>query len=437
MSVTNSRAIGLKNIGNTCFLNAVIQSLSSVRSFTSFMSPAAQLNDSEQLRVCLGRDLSRLNDLSSNTEAFKPETATNARLKAKFPTHEQQDAHEFMQYIISVISEAVEQVPLHRDPLSILKFSKESPDSSVSRFKFRVPCNSIIDSNHSIFTQDFAKNPFVGLLRSTLRCLECKYMSPSYQKFIDLSLSIPEMYLTSNNEMNPKLEQCLDLFTEAEHIHDLKCGNCQDTKSSRKYGIYKKLSIVRPPQTLCLHIRRLIGNGGPLVKVNHFVSFPLELDMAPYCSFKETEDAFSSGSRLKTKPRQYSSESIVGGTHDFLPHLSDESLRASMRSKVPTNTYASTSPSPTSSSSSKLKYQLVAVIVHHGTHTGGHYTVYKRSLEEPSLEDRLQKEQLSGLGLLVDDASWWHISDSTVKKVHVDQVLKAQAYMLYYEKIST
>ena len=61
-------------------------------------------------------------------------------------------------------------------------------------------------------------------------------------------------------------------------------------------------------------------------------------------------------------------------------------------------------------------YDLVAVIVHHGTAGGGHYTCY--ALNEPS-------------------SQWMEFDDSSVRPVSVETVASCQAYVLFYRKRTT
>lgn len=61
-------------------------------------------------------------------------------------------------------------------------------------------------------------------------------------------------------------------------------------------------------------------------------------------------------------------------------------------------------------------YDLVAVIVHHGTAGGGHYTCY--ALNGPS-------------------GQWMEFDDSSVRPVSSETVANCQAYVLFYQKRRT
>jgi hypothetical protein len=91
-------------------------------------------------------------------------------------------------------------------------------------------------------------------------------------------------------------------------------------------------------------------------------------------------------------------------------------------------------PAPaTGAGADRFKYLLQAVIVHHGSADGGHYTTYRRL-------SRVDREGLDmgGHGLLSDDINAWvHISDDEVRPAGLDEVLACEAYMLFYQSVNS
>lgn len=75
-------------------------------------------------------------------------------------------------------------------------------------------------------------------------------------------------------------------------------------------------------------------------------------------------------------------------------------------------------------------YRLVSVVEHFGRASSGHYTVY-RSARAPS--DTFRDE--FGTPLEPDSDCWFCISDSEVHRVSEQDVLAAEASLLFYEKI--
>ncbi|EEB05717.1 ubiquitin carboxy terminal hydrolase Ubp7 [Schizosaccharomyces japonicus yFS275] len=81
-----------------------------------------------------------------------------------------------------------------------------------------------------------------------------------------------------------------------------------------------------------------------------------------------------------------------------------------------------------------IMYRLTGIIVHAGTLDSGHYTCYvlshkcvtRQTVDEPEL-----KKDEPGM----EERQWLYISDSTVKLVTWEEVSRAEAYMLFYERL--
>lgn len=65
-----------------------------------------------------------------------------------------------------------------------------------------------------------------------------------------------------------------------------------------------------------------------------------------------------------------------------------------------------------------MEYRLVGVVEHRGSMGSGHYVAYVRYSK--------------GCG---DSNIWFHASDAYVREVSLDEVLRSQAYILFYEAI--
>lgn len=95
---------------------------------------------------------------------------------------------------------------------------------------------------------------------------------------------------------------------------------------------------------------------------------------------------------------------------------------------------------------SSARYELIAVVVHMGGKRGGHYVAYvsrsrsrevgsRRSKQQPQdFEDELAPEA-NGQGDSGDSRVWYYVSDTLVKRVALEQVLKCEAYMLFYQQL--
>jgi len=265
---------------------------------------------------------------------------------------------------------------------------------------------------------------------------------PSYQKFTDLSLSIP----MDRSTKHISLEDCLKDFTSSETVHDVDCsGWIESPITSQNTGMQckkmnnrsklarKKLSIARAPTILCLHIRRLVHTEFGFGKLSCHIKFPQQFDLAPYCSFDLSEcvvteetatklnpprnvnpcsSLWSDLSKYKnTNPSTGMLNSCIGGDNSYVPKTKvgcectqlEHEITPPMKPVATSQTFQKcTSP---------LLYSLVSVVEHSGNHAGGHYTAYRKG----------QKQQ------------WYHISDERV--IPLEDIRNASAYMLFYERI--
>lgn len=312
------RPRGLRNLGNTCFMNAVLQSLSNIQEFCGYIKQLPSLEDkilktkknhiSRKTRdsgddVLLVEELRKtLVALWQGTKgAISPEALFQVIWKVvpRFRGYQQQDAHEFMRYLLD---------RLHVELLQLLPYP--ATDSPYIGPK----CKS------TIVTAIFG-----GLLQSEVHCLVCRVESKKHDPFLDLSLDIPTQF--SSRTTKPKegerlcmLSDCLSSFTDIEELEETELYMCHSCK--KKQRSTKKFWIRRLPNVLCLHLKRFRWSMFHRQKVETFVEFPTQgLDMNTY---------------------------ILNNLHETRRSFCGSNL-----------------------------YDLAAVIVHHGSGAGsGHYTAY-------------------------------------------------------------
>lgn len=188
------KRLGLKNLGNTCFMNSVLQSLSNIEKFcsilTSLPSLEHQLNTNREAKSALTRlsadgiivteELKKvlriLRDGEDKSNAITPESLLHAIWKVvpRFRGYQQQDAHEFLRYMLD---------RLHTELLLLLpgKFRNDRVDE-VLRGAPLAKANSVVTS------------VFGGTLQSEVTCLNCRSTSKKLDPFLDLSVDIPQQF---------------------------------------------------------------------------------------------------------------------------------------------------------------------------------------------------------------------------------------------------
>ncbi|KAK3183017.1 hypothetical protein Dsin_030303 [Dipteronia sinensis] len=250
---------GLENLGNTCFINAILQC------FTHTVPFVQGLRSCNHVKPCHGAsegfcvvctlcdhiDLS----LASSGKVISPtKLFENLNyISSSFERYQQEDAHEFLQCLLDRLEQCC---------LDIKKMDKSLPSPG--------------DNN-------IVERTFGGLLISKLRCCNCGHCSDTYEPLIDLSLEIEDV---------DSLQSALESFTKLEKIEDSEtkftCENCKEVVS-----VEKQLMLDRAPSVAAFHLKRFKTDGSSIVKIDKHVEFPLELDLQPYTSDDENSDVES------------------------------------------------------------------------------------------------------------------------------------------------
>ncbi|XP_071970671.1 ubiquitin carboxyl-terminal hydrolase 21 [Engystomops pustulosus] len=280
--------VGLRNLGNTCFLNAVLQCLSSTRPLRDYVLR----HEYRQDQPASSRTPQELTEAFADVVASlwspeAPDAANPTRLRAvfqkyfpSFTGYSQQDAQEFLKFFMDRIHSEINR-KCRKTP-SILSDRRRSVCAE--------PQDSLSDDERAnqmwkkYLEREDSKvvDLFVGQMKSCLRCQSCGYRSPTFEVFCDLSLPIPKKGFSGGKV---SLLDCFSLFTKEEELNSENapiCDRCrQRTRSS------KKLSIQRFPRILVLHLNRFSSTRFSIKKCSVLVDFPLHrLNLKEFASEK-------------------------------------------------------------------------------------------------------------------------------------------------------
>ncbi|XP_050101385.1 ubiquitin carboxyl-terminal hydrolase Usp2-like isoform X3 [Anopheles aquasalis] len=260
---------GLWNIGNTCFMNSIIQCLSHTRELTTFLRSQSSIErGANKDHRILAEYTKLLKDMWSGTQRSVNPSELKYAFSSKHRMYSgsaQQDAQEFLRFFLDTLHGAL-NVAVKRDPLG------DIDDDMNNRVKADLLWNWYSKAENSMI-----KDLFVGQLRSTLKCTYCGTESTMFDPFWDLSLPLP----SSNSRC--KLESCLEMFIKEEILDGIDQPTCSKCNTRRKCT--KSLTIERFPKYLVIHLKRFSETRWS--KLTNVIEFPTgdrELNLQPYAS---------------------------------------------------------------------------------------------------------------------------------------------------------
>ncbi|MCJ1380054.1 ubiquitin-specific protease doa4 [Xylographa soralifera] len=269
---------GLVNFGVTCYMNATIQCLLATIPLSQFFLDTrwhgfTQKNwkGSNGIMPEIYANLIR-NLWKNDDRAVRPTSLRNfcARLKTDWGIDRQQDAKEFLEFLVDCLHEDL-NTNWERRPLRPLALEEEllrerMPVAKVSQMEW---------DRYSHREHSFISNLFAGQHASRLRCTTCGNTSTTYEAFYSISVEIPR-------SGRGDIHQCLRSYCQEERLSGDEVWKCPYCKREREAT--KRITLTRLPRVLIIHFKRFSASKTESArKVHTPIDFPLHgLAMEPY-----------------------------------------------------------------------------------------------------------------------------------------------------------
>ncbi|CAL5046447.1 unnamed protein product [Urochloa decumbens] len=237
---------GLQNLGNTCYLNSVLQCLTYTEPFAAYLQSGkhkSSCRTSGFCALCALQNHVRAALQSTGKIVTPSNIVKNLRcISRRFRNSRQEDAHELMVNLLE------------------------------SMHKCCLP-SGVPSESQSAYEKSLVHKIFGGRLRSQVKCTRCSHCSNKFDPFLDLSLDIAKA---------TTLVRALQNFTEEELLDggekEYQCERCR-----QKVVAKKRFTIDKAPNVLTVHLKRF-SPFNPREKIDKKVDFQPVLDLKPFVS---------------------------------------------------------------------------------------------------------------------------------------------------------
>uniref|UniRef100_H9G8L0 ubiquitinyl hydrolase 1 n=1 Tax=Anolis carolinensis TaxID=28377 RepID=H9G8L0_ANOCA len=263
---------GLRNLGNTCYMNSILQCLCNAPHLADYFN-----------RNYYQVDINRSNFLGHKGEVAeefgiimkalwagqyryispKDFKMTIGKINDQFAGYSQQDSQELLLFLMDDLHEDLNKADNRK------RYKEENNDDLDDPKAADLAWHKHKQLNESIIVALFQ-----GQFKSTVQCLTCHKKSRTFEAFMYLSLP-----LASTSKCT--LQECFRLFSKEEKLTDnnrFYCSHCKTRRDS-----LKKIEIWKLPPVLLVHLKRFSYDGRWKQKLQTSVDFPLEsLDVSQY-----------------------------------------------------------------------------------------------------------------------------------------------------------
>jgi ubiquitin C-terminal hydrolase len=265
---------GIHNIGNTCFINAILQCLYSINDFNKYFS---DLNN-----------IKLINKGNKNYESYKCIISNLHLIMSSLNRKNDPSNH------VKEICESLKNLSVNGDniALNISNFNEHNDSEEFLSFLFDkiedyTVDNRLIDLNENVIENEHFYNQFKKKYNIIIDLFKIQYITQykclSCNKLTNLNFNnyINKIELSISNKNIISLEKALDYYTKTKIMEEYHCDKCKAIGQAKERTL-----ITLSPKYLIIQLNRFNNDGS---KINKNIQIPGRFSMNDYCHVKKND----------------------------------------------------------------------------------------------------------------------------------------------------